>query len=367
MKKTVVTTILVTAVLILQTGCANRPSLENAFTAEPLLETTDSQDASDSAGSSDGENQHTPETADPSAISSSPEESGIYPRDLETIKTSLSGYPDDPDELAATDSYVIMHGQQYSGAANWESFYRDVQNGNPAELVLIQFTVEGDAILSYLNYDGSDFYLVTDYSRDAFAGDSEKYREAAYPYLKIFDNTAENGDYERLLVLTVDENLSAQKYTEQQNSGTQGEFKTTLLAWVFLGNEHAVLTGTEAWHDVCTKFDESALLIPEDSVAKIEVLNGSTGERITLENGDAFQAILSRYKTLDIQPDESLASRSGYACLLRLFDAEGILLQTVIPYKDGVQINGTFYDGSMNGTSTQLLQKLASLFSPAAG
>ena len=358
MKKLTLITILSTSLLLLQTGCARQPAPESVL-EEPLKGADISQDGTFSSAH---KQLTTSESADPDGNNNPSEAAGLLPRDLDSVSSCLTRYPNDFEELTAGDNYVIVHGRQYAGVELWESFYNNVRNGTPAELVLIQFTVEGDAILNYLNYDGIDFYLVNDYTRDAFAGDGKKYSEDIYPYLKVFDSTRENGDYERIILLTEDDGLSAREYLEKSGSETQTDFRTALVAEVFLGNEHAVLTGQEAWHDVGTSFDESSLLIPADRISKIEIQNGATGERLTMEEGDDFASIFGRYEALDIQPDDSLESRSGYAYLLRLYDADGNLLQSVIPYKDGVQIMGTLYDGSMNGTSTQLLQKLDALW-----
>ena len=44
---------------------------------------------------------------------------------------------------------------------------------------------------------------------------------------------------------------------------------------------------------------------------------------------------------------------------MELFDKKGNRLQSVVPYKDAVMIDGQIYDGSMNRTTTDLLLALA--------
>lgn len=348
MKKIVVITFLSIALLSFQTGCAaQRPLLseESGLSGENTFP---------------GESQN--ETFPGGVGNSSSETPGASSRDFEAIKARLSGYSNDLNELSVTDSYVLLHGQQYSGLEYWDSFYSDIQNLTPSELTMIQFTVEGDAILYYLNYDGSDFYMVTDYSRDAFSGDDDKYREDAYSCLKVFDTTVENGDYERTLILTDDKDLTLEQYKASAGAEAWDGFRTAYLTQISLGNKHAVLTGNETWHDVATSFDESSILINKRDIAAIQITNGATGEQLTVKEGEDFESILSLYRALDFQPDDSLDGRSGYSYFLRLFDADGNYLQAVTPYTDAVQIDGTLYDNSMNGTSIQLLQGLDALW-----
>lgn len=341
MKKLTLLSLLFLCILTFQTGCVSQPPEKSSLPSEQsgqLLESTEPAQSS------------VPATPDNSL------------RDLDTIKTSLAQYSNDLDELAESDSYVILHGQQYSGSRHWDSFYENVQNNIPDHLTLVQFTVEGDAILSYLDYDGKDFYMISDYSRDAFMGDEDKYQAAAYSCLKVFDHTRENGDFERLILLTDLNDLTLEQYESYSGPDIGTDLKLSTLALITLGNEHAVLSGEEAWHEVATTFDETSILASEDNIDKIEVIKGSTGESLTLNEGADFEDILSLYKAMDFQPYNGPESRSGYAYLLRLYDKDGVYLQTVMPYKDAVQINGTLYDSSMNGTAIQLLQKLASLW-----
>lgn len=128
-------------------------------------------------------------------------------RDFKAVQERLAGYPDTYEELLREDAYVILHGEVKSGQDKWDRFYQNVQNQIPAEIVLIQFTDEGDAILTYLYYDGNDFYAVEDDSRDAFAGAGERYWEKQFKYLKIFEE-AVNGESARSIMLLDDNNLT---------------------------------------------------------------------------------------------------------------------------------------------------------------
>ena len=106
MKKIVVITFLSIALLSFQTGCAaHRPlrSEESGLSDENTFP---------------GESQN--ETFPGRVGNASSEMPGAASRDFEAIKARLSGYSNDLNELSETDSYVLLHGQQYSGLEYWE-------------------------------------------------------------------------------------------------------------------------------------------------------------------------------------------------------------------------------------------------------
>ena len=294
-----------------------------------------------------------------------PDSAAALERDFEAVKKHLAAYPNELDAIEKTESYVIVHGEERSGSIYWEAFDKAVKSGIPARIDIIRFTVEGDPIIDYISYDGTDFYVVNDFSRDAFAGvgNDEPYTEMNFPYLKVFEGTNENGDQYRQILLTDTDSLAQKLLEEYIEEGEQPEnVEIYYLASVVLGNTHAQITGEEAWHEVETIFDESAVLSDVGKITKMEALNGNTGETKTFTDGEEFQDILALYQALDFEPDEALESRQGYSYALRLYDDSGILLQSLYPYKDAVQIDGTIYDGSMNGSCVKLLLKLDLLF-----
>ncbi len=133
------------------------------------------------------------------------EESAVRERDPESIKAHLSGYSNDYEELLYSGAYVVVHGKEEWGTVYLEDFLEKVEQKKPAEMDIIQFTTEGDAIVYYLNYNGEDFYLVEDFSRDAFKGNGPSYEEWTFPYLKIFEVTGENGEEYQEFYLTEDD------------------------------------------------------------------------------------------------------------------------------------------------------------------
>lgn len=114
--------------------------------------------------------------------------------DLAAIKERQAAYPEDLEELQKLENvYVILHGEAKSGQAGWEDFLARVDAGNTAQIDIIRFTVEGDAIIETVHFDGEQFRLCVDNSRDAFRGSGSKYYEAEYKYLQCVETSLEDG------------------------------------------------------------------------------------------------------------------------------------------------------------------------------
>lgn len=102
-------------------------------------------------------------------------------RDSQAVKEELQNLPDSFEEL--TETYEVC-GLDYNNAVvgDWgmsflASFLRAVEVGEPGKLILAGTTDEGDAILTYISYNGTDFYVMQDNSRDKFRGTGEAYTE----------------------------------------------------------------------------------------------------------------------------------------------------------------------------------------------
>lgn len=120
-------------------------------------------------------------------------------RTLDQVKDILNAYGDTPEEMQYQECYVVIHGEPFSGEAYWNNFYENVANGVPTEVILVQFTTEGDPILIYIQYNGEALNCVIDSSRDQFG--SGEYVEQKYQYIKAFDQIEENGDIYRQIYL----------------------------------------------------------------------------------------------------------------------------------------------------------------------
>ena len=97
----------------------------------------------------------------------------------------LQSYSNTFEELMDADAFVVVHGQVNSGLDVWENFLEDSQSGIPACMDLIEFTVEGDAIITAIVYDGETYHMVMDCTRDAWG----KTGIVEYEYKYLYTDT----------------------------------------------------------------------------------------------------------------------------------------------------------------------------------
>lgn len=102
-------------------------------------------------------------------------------RDTQAVKEELQNLPDSIEELSTS---LGVCGLDYNngvvgdwGMSYLAGFLQAVENGTPGKLILAQPTDEGDAILTYLSYNGTDVYVMQDSSRDKLRGNGEAYTE----------------------------------------------------------------------------------------------------------------------------------------------------------------------------------------------
>lgn len=121
-------------------------------------------------------------------------------------------------------------------------------------------------------------------------------------------------------------------------------------------NEYAPL---DYYGQALVKFDalEKNETLPEGNtqidvskIAEIEITNGDTGVRKKLAPKEQYSQeyynyndLLKLYRQLGLTSQYEPNSRVGYKYCMWLKDAEGKVLQTVTPYKDGLTVDGIFY------------------------
>lgn len=99
----------------------------------------------------------------------------------------LSSYPNDYEAILETDAFVVVHGTVKSGMEQWNSFIDNVKDGKPAYVELVQFTDEGDAIITAIQYTGDYYHVLADHSRDAWGKTNVIEYVYDYLYLDIQD------------------------------------------------------------------------------------------------------------------------------------------------------------------------------------
>lgn len=293
---------------------------------------------------------------------------GISPGKFEDVKAYLAGLPKEVDKLIDAGCFVMTYGG-VTGVENWNNFSRAVNSGEPAELVCVQFTVEGDLLFDYMYYTGNDVYHICDFRRDKFSAGDEKDKcyEETFDYIKVFDIVEDNGDKVKYIALTNKAGLTFDEFNDVVFSDEYSSENTDvkMIASIICGNENADITGDESWHDLSYEYDMSKHLLDLKKVSSIVVTRSDTGE--TKEYGvtdgaGTFNELFKLYSSLDAAPDKDSDNlRGGYAYRMELKNYKGELQQTVTPYKDAVCIDYKMYDCSENGTSCQLLMALDGL------
>jgi len=113
----------------------------------------------------------------------------------EEILKILNAYPAsvNPNEAAADGLFVItFEGVNADSKIVWDTFYEEVQQGKDTSIIIVEYTVEGDAILTYISFKEGSFYSLVDVSRDKF-GVGEAYYDGSYQFLRIYDYDAGSG------------------------------------------------------------------------------------------------------------------------------------------------------------------------------
>jgi len=108
---------------------------------------------------------------------------------------------------------IVSRGNVKNGQDNWEAFMEQAAAGENAQVDVIVFTNEGDAIIKNIYFDGEAYHLCADKSRDAYAGvNAELYYEETFQYLECVETVLEDGTKVIEYVLTNE--LPAKELTE---------------------------------------------------------------------------------------------------------------------------------------------------------
>ena len=95
----------------------------------------------------------------------------------------------------------------------------------------------------------------------------------------------------------------------------------------------------------------------EDStqIFSIVIINGNTGDRKTLTSKEShfYDELITLYKQLDFSVQSEENTRIGYQYSMVLQDADGNKVQSITPYKDGVAVDGTFYQYDNTGNNSE--------------
>jgi len=151
--------------------------------------------------------------------------------ELKSIKKCQAAYGDNYDEIMKQENaFVILHGEVRSGQHLWEDFLDQVEDGQTAQIDIVNFTVEGDPIIETIHYDGSSFHICVDNSRDAYAGRDNMYYEAEYKFLQHSEKTIEGGRViEYVLTDSEEDVFKAGAEAEKDKTDTPDDYRIVYI------------------------------------------------------------------------------------------------------------------------------------------
>lgn len=121
--------------------------------------------------------------------------------DMEAITEHLSRYSNDYEEHAKDKNLAVIY--DYSELLKmepWYAFVDKVHAGETAFVDMVNYTTEGDPIFYYVHYDGEEFLVVQDNTRDRFG--SPVVLKEKYKRLYEFSEETENGGTKYSVVLS---------------------------------------------------------------------------------------------------------------------------------------------------------------------
>jgi hypothetical protein len=93
------------------------------------------------------------------------------------------------EQAIADNLYVNIHGMEIHNQHQVDRFYTDVSSGGGAAFLrMLQYTIEGDAIITDIIYDGDVFTVNHDSTRDKFSAD-RIISTMTYQYLVLNDKS----------------------------------------------------------------------------------------------------------------------------------------------------------------------------------
>lgn len=91
----------------------------------------------------------------------------------------------DPENISH-EVVAVVH-NELTKVGKLDEFLERAKNKRAVEMRILQYTMEGDPIITKLLYNGIKYYMVEDDSRDKFRGDSKAYHEFCFSYLKAYE------------------------------------------------------------------------------------------------------------------------------------------------------------------------------------
>ena len=90
---------------------------------------------------------------------------------------------------ATKKNMIVIKNEEIVGNKElWDDFNNNVKNKKEDSIIIVQYTAQEDAILTYLSYINDKFFMIRDESRDRYRDvRDEDYYKYDFKYMKIFE------------------------------------------------------------------------------------------------------------------------------------------------------------------------------------
>ena len=166
-------------------------------------------------------------------------------RDPQVILQELSELPLNIEELKAYPVYVLSDQfEECSGAELLTEFYEQSTQGNPAQLLMANYLYNEKWILSYIEFDGSTYYMLRG---DVDAGIAEEdYKEMYFHSLNIIEKKEiDQGMSLIMIVFTDQEDVSDEQAEQYVKWSEEGKRPDDIEISYFLNLRYGLMNGDD--------------------------------------------------------------------------------------------------------------------------
>ena len=166
-------------------------------------------------------------------------------REPQTILQELSELPLSIEELKDYPVYVLSDQfEERSGAELLEKFYEQSIQGNPAQLLMANYLYNEKWIVSYVEFDGSTYYMLRG---DVDAGTAEEdYKEMYFHSLNIIEKKDIEPDMALIMIVfTNQEDVSDEQAEQYVKWAEEGKRPDDIEIYYFLNLRYGLMSGDD--------------------------------------------------------------------------------------------------------------------------
>ena len=166
-------------------------------------------------------------------------------RDPQVILQELSELPLNIEELKAYPVYVLSDQfEERSGAELLTEFYEQSTQGNPTQLLMANYLYNEKWILSYIEFDGSTYYMLRG---DVDAGTAEEdYKEMYFHSLNIIEKKEIDPGMSLIMIVFTDkEDVSDEQAEQYVKWSEEGKRPDDIEIYYFLNLRYGLMSGDD--------------------------------------------------------------------------------------------------------------------------